>query len=78
MARRNMVAMESTKGGWQVMEVEITLDELLEIAEVPLRAYLKNWQADTGNPLEFDGDLDTCKIRAVGCINCPISLGDGK
>ena len=60
------------------MEIEITLDELLVIAEVPLRAYLKNWQADTGNPLEFAGNLDTCKINAVGCINCPISLGDGK
>ncbi len=57
------------------MKIEITLDELLVIAEVPLREYLKNWQNDTGNPLEFDGNLGTCKIWAVGAINCEISLG---
>jgi len=57
------------------IEITIPLDELLVIAEVPLREYLKNWQNDAGNPLEFDGDLDTCKIEAVGCINCSISLG---
>jgi hypothetical protein len=56
------------------MKIEITLDELLEISEVPLRRYLKNWQNDPGNPLEFDGNLDTCKIEAIGCINCEISL----
>ncbi len=59
------------------MEIQMTLDELLQISEVPLREYLKNWQNDTGNPLEFDGNLDTCKITAVGCINCSISL-EGK
>ena len=77
MAWCNMVAMEPTEGGWQVMEITIPLGELLVIAEVPLREYLKNWQNDTGNPLEFDGNLDTCKIGAVGCINCEISL-EGK
>ena len=56
------------------IEITIPLDELLVISEVPLREYLKNWQNDTGNPLEFDGDLDTCKIDAIGCINCEISL----
>lgn len=59
------------------IEITIPLDELLVIAEVPLREYLKNWKNDTGNPLEFDGDLDTCKIWAVGAINCEISL-EGK
>lgn len=58
------------------MKIEITLDELLEISKVPLREYLKNWQNDSGNPLEFDGDLDTCKITAIGCINCEILLGN--
>jgi len=56
------------------IEITIPLDELLEIAEVPLREYLKDWQDDMGNPLEFDGNLDTCKIEAIGCINCSISL----
>lgn len=57
------------------MKIVIPLAELLELAEVPLRTYLKDWQADAGNPLEFDGDLATCKINAVGCTNCEISLG---
>ena len=56
------------------IEVTIPLDELLKIAEVPLRAYLKDWQSDSGNPLESDVNLDICKIEAIGCINCEFSL----
>jgi len=55
-------------------EIEVTLDTLLEIADSPLRKWLMDWKNDTGNPLEFKGDITTCSIEAVGCINLSIRL----
>lgn len=56
------------------MEITITLDELLEIADELLRKWLKEWQEDDGNPLEFDGDVMTCGIEGIGLQNCEIKL----
>ena len=56
------------------MEIEITLDQLLEIADEPLRKWLLDWQKDSGNPLEFDGDIMRCSIDAIDCVNLSIRL----
>ena len=56
------------------IEFEITLDTLLDIADATLRNWLLKWQNDDGNPLEFDGDIMTCSIEAIDCINLSIRL----
>jgi len=55
-------------------EIEITLDELLDIAEKPFRKWLREWRNEDPEGFPKIANLRKVRIQAKDAINCTILL----
>jgi len=60
------------------LEIEITLDELLDIADKPLRKYLHDWYKEDPETFGAIVNIRNVKIIAKDAINCEIILESGE
>lgn len=56
------------------LEITITLDELLEIADEPLRKYLQEWYQEEPETFGSIVNMNKVKITAKDADNCDIIL----
>jgi len=60
------------------LEIEIPLDELIDIADRPLRKYLQDWYKESPETFGAIVNLRKVKISAKDAVNCEIILAEGE